>query len=440
MINSKKKGFTIVELVIVVAVVAILAAVLIPTFSSLVRKAQESADQQLAKNLNTALTIAEAEGKEIDDFSDVLQILQDEGYVISNLNPTAEDNWYAWDSKTNQILYLNSDFSIIFKVKESSEQSNWIIGVGTSEDKATVENANITAFYTPNNTEDLYTQLEQVLASNNPETIIFGGDVDFNESNSIEISNANDLTFNLAGSTFGGAVQMDKAPVLIEKGTFTIKNGTMSAAGWFESEGTNLAKISSALQIGAKGGTNSANIANISVENMLFKTNGTAIRFYAGTGTVANTNIIATNGQSVYSQDANVTLNNVNGTSYNYENIFSTTNSIVTIENGTYNIIGTSKFGDPTVTPYNLNVYNHGSIVIKDGEFGAYADVNTYSNNLFKIHLGTITISGGTFNGNKFSDYNTNTAESIAFWKSLCSENGNGYNVVISNGVVTISK
>ena len=44
MINSKKKGFTIVELVIVIAVVAILAAVLIPTFSSLVKKANTSAD------------------------------------------------------------------------------------------------------------------------------------------------------------------------------------------------------------------------------------------------------------------------------------------------------------------------------------------------------------------------------------------------------------
>ncbi|MGM9683101.1 MAG: type IV pilin protein, partial [Eubacteriales bacterium] len=32
--NTKKKGFTIVELVIVIAVIAILAAVLIPTFTS----------------------------------------------------------------------------------------------------------------------------------------------------------------------------------------------------------------------------------------------------------------------------------------------------------------------------------------------------------------------------------------------------------------------
>ena len=35
---KRKKGFTIVELVIVIAVIAVLAAVLIPTFSSLIQK------------------------------------------------------------------------------------------------------------------------------------------------------------------------------------------------------------------------------------------------------------------------------------------------------------------------------------------------------------------------------------------------------------------
>ena len=43
-----KKGFTIVELVIVIAVIAILAGVMIPTFSNLVEKANDSARQQTA--------------------------------------------------------------------------------------------------------------------------------------------------------------------------------------------------------------------------------------------------------------------------------------------------------------------------------------------------------------------------------------------------------
>lgn len=44
-----KKGFTIVELVVVIAVIAILAAVLIPTFSNVVDKANESKAMQEAR-------------------------------------------------------------------------------------------------------------------------------------------------------------------------------------------------------------------------------------------------------------------------------------------------------------------------------------------------------------------------------------------------------
>ncbi len=45
-----KKGFTIVELVIVIAVIAILAGVLIPTFSGVIKKANESKVMQQAQN------------------------------------------------------------------------------------------------------------------------------------------------------------------------------------------------------------------------------------------------------------------------------------------------------------------------------------------------------------------------------------------------------
>ncbi len=48
-----KKGFTIVELVIVIAVIAILAAVLIPTYSSVVEKAKTSKALQAARNTYT---------------------------------------------------------------------------------------------------------------------------------------------------------------------------------------------------------------------------------------------------------------------------------------------------------------------------------------------------------------------------------------------------
>lgn len=53
MLNKKKNAFTITELVIVIAVIAILAAVLIPTFSNVVASAKQSAAMQVCHNAMT---------------------------------------------------------------------------------------------------------------------------------------------------------------------------------------------------------------------------------------------------------------------------------------------------------------------------------------------------------------------------------------------------
>ena len=74
--KTNKKGFTIVELVIVIAVIAILAAVLIPTFSNVIEKANKSAALQEAKNAYTAIIADDiADGtldKEVDGTAIVL--------------------------------------------------------------------------------------------------------------------------------------------------------------------------------------------------------------------------------------------------------------------------------------------------------------------------------------------------------------------------------
>ena len=70
MIKNNRKGFTITELVIVIAVIAILAAVLIPTFSGVITKANESAALQEARNINTEYLaeINYAAGDEAGDY------------------------------------------------------------------------------------------------------------------------------------------------------------------------------------------------------------------------------------------------------------------------------------------------------------------------------------------------------------------------------------
>ena len=72
--RNNKKGFTIVELVIVIAVIAILAGVLIPTFAGITSKAKKSAALQEARNLYTEyLSVKDGDVEDtvyvkIDDF------------------------------------------------------------------------------------------------------------------------------------------------------------------------------------------------------------------------------------------------------------------------------------------------------------------------------------------------------------------------------------
>lgn len=70
--KKAKRGFTITELVIVIAVIAILAAVLIPTFSNVINRANESAAMQEAKsewdNFSPEVTLGTDENQDGDDF------------------------------------------------------------------------------------------------------------------------------------------------------------------------------------------------------------------------------------------------------------------------------------------------------------------------------------------------------------------------------------
>ena len=62
--KNSKSGFTIVELVIVIAVIAILAGVLIPTFAGLISKANESkALQEATSAYREAYALAASDGK-----------------------------------------------------------------------------------------------------------------------------------------------------------------------------------------------------------------------------------------------------------------------------------------------------------------------------------------------------------------------------------------
>lgn len=83
--KNNRKGFTTVELVIVIAVIAILAAVLIPTFSNLVDKANKSAALQQARSVYSHYVIDKAgEAKTNGVFVKVTQAKKDYIFKVEN--------------------------------------------------------------------------------------------------------------------------------------------------------------------------------------------------------------------------------------------------------------------------------------------------------------------------------------------------------------------
>ena len=104
--NTNKKGFTIVELVIVVAVIAILAAVLIPTFSGIIRKANQSADQQAVANMNKLL--ATEINEKATNADEVVEILVANGYN-GDLTTYFKDYKLAFVASENVIVLVEND-------------------------------------------------------------------------------------------------------------------------------------------------------------------------------------------------------------------------------------------------------------------------------------------------------------------------------------------
>jgi len=106
---KNKKGFTIVELVIVIAVIAILAAILIPTFSNVVEKANLSSDQQAARNAYVAY-VADQDGDKIGPATSATY-----KYVGKNFVITIEDEAV---NTTEKVKLADGSFSKVEAEKD----------------------------------------------------------------------------------------------------------------------------------------------------------------------------------------------------------------------------------------------------------------------------------------------------------------------------------
>ena len=111
--KKMKKGFTIVELVIVIGVIAILSAVLIPTFVNLSSKAKEATAKQEVSDGYTAYVVAKTEAGDLPKGQTEVAIKRHNGTEVLTYT-YVDGEWKNAGSSSGDPLYgdLDSDKTV----------------------------------------------------------------------------------------------------------------------------------------------------------------------------------------------------------------------------------------------------------------------------------------------------------------------------------------
>ena len=125
--RTNKKGFTIVELVIVIAVVAVLAAVLIPTFVSLTNKANQSADIQAARQMTEVL----ASEPNTNTVEVAVNVLAENGYNAKKaLIPISTGHGFYYNTEENAIWLVNEEDNTVVYPKKKTFDAGKCVNLG----------------------------------------------------------------------------------------------------------------------------------------------------------------------------------------------------------------------------------------------------------------------------------------------------------------------
>ncbi len=199
-IARKNKGFTLTEMIIVIAVIAILAAVLIPTFIGISNKAKLSADVQAAKN---ATTLASGE----TDIQQIYNKVAKEDAKPVDLFSTQYAKCFAYETKSQSFVLLNDKYEIIENdaVKNQTEINLWLF----AKDNKAVSNAEKLSSYTSvsyflvNDYSGNFSFPNLVGFSTGDSTL--NGNVYYGESNAITTNATIEIAGNINGKVYVNA-------------------------------------------------------------------------------------------------------------------------------------------------------------------------------------------------------------------------------------------
>lgn len=121
---KKTEGFTLVELIVVIAILGILAGVAVPAYSGYLKKANEAADTQILSAMNTAFAAACTENSvvpaDVDDVAVTVAAKKVTGITVTDsalsdeVKGDIEDDflvYFAGNTDSELKYYAGFDFS-----------------------------------------------------------------------------------------------------------------------------------------------------------------------------------------------------------------------------------------------------------------------------------------------------------------------------------------
>lgn len=430
--GNKRKGFTIVELVIVIAVIAILAVVLVPMFTGLFQKAYVTADTQIVRSLNAELSREEAVSGKPGDFNGVIGALREADYGSVDWKPAAEGYYFVWEAQSNQILLVDgeNEYEVACKSRELTNTeigASWHFVVNDREQAARLRAKGATVVI--GMSQATFEQdFDELFAAGGTGTAILLEDVTLSgeDKGSFILEGGADagITCNLNQNTLTADYFAEGSHLFkIREGELNLSNGTIVVNGKEDAAPGIYGAVS--VQSVTDGMTPVANI-----EHMVFQTDvayGSCVRA-AQDGTVnIRDSVITANGSGGLYACGNGVMNvenvKISQTGYFDHN----SNAVVAAEGAVVNI----KSGEFTTENHCVFVFDSGGTVnISGGTF-----VKTAADAMFWAAGGEIVVTGGTFvlNGEtmKFADMGQED------WEKLI--NTNLCKVVIEDHVVTIT-
>ncbi len=449
--KNNKKGFTIVELVIVIAVIAILAAVLIPTFSSVIKKAKVNNDIQLVRNLNTALA---TDNKKHETMQDALDAAAEFGYDVDKINNTsASENEILWDSVNDCFVYKKSDGSMEYvpnsKTEEPASYQLWqicnampetqtySIYAGNGWTTATVDNLKVGFDAGKNNS---ITNVNYIGNGSAQSVVICtnGGELTVNAQydtiyhygtvGNLDIIKCAMSSFHEFGNVNG--------KVSISQGHFKTEVGARISQPIVVKDTTGDVKISAEeiVTIVVESATSNVEITSTKTIYVDDRTEGTNVSKPSNT-----VNVVKVASEAAFTAKANFEFSGMIDTAANkLDGFYKLTGDVeiahlLYIPEGVTAVLDLNGF-ELTSTFEGVSILNNGNLTINDssiGQTGIIHNICTTNGNGNFGHdavrnYGTLTINGGTFGDDDLDKGNANTEHRGAALRNLgqCVING----------------